>query len=113
MRKLTGLSRSENRQGTYLGYSILAMLVLPHVRWLVVGFSNVQNWEKALWSLLMAAVLVSAYFFREATFLFRAIVWVFQKFHVPRGDWIALIYGAFFLVYSLLYVFGVMDTLTY
>lgn len=100
------MTERRNRRGAVLGSFILACLIMPQVYWLFVGYSEVESWEKSLWAFAAGATFLLSFFFREQSFLFRSILWVFRTIHIPPGEWFAIVYaavffamGIFFLVY--------------
>jgi hypothetical protein len=93
---MTQATDKQDRDGKFLGIALLGGLIIPQIYWLIVGYAEVDNWEKALWGFLAGAIFFSAYFFREQSFLFRGILWVFRKIHVPPGEWFAIVYGTLF-----------------
>ena len=92
------------RRGIALGSLILTCLVMPQVYWLFVGYSEVTNWEKALWTFFAGGVFFLSFFFREQTFLFRSILWVFRTIHIPPGEWLAIVYGVVFVAMGLFFL---------
>lgn len=103
---MTDTIGKQNRQGTLLGFALLGGLIVPQVYWLIVGYAEVESWEKALWGFLAGAIFCSAYFFREQSFLFRGILWVFRKIHIPPGEWLAIVYGVLFFAIAVFFLSG-------
>ncbi len=98
------MKEPQNYPDVVLGWGILFCLVAPHVYWILVGYSNVVNWQFALWAFFVGGVFFLSFFFREKTFLFRAILWVLRTIHIPPGEWFAPVYGALFFVIGLFYL---------
>jgi len=94
----------KNRRDIALGSFVLACLVVPQGYWLTVGYSEVESWEKALWAFFAGGTFLLSYFFREQTFLFRSILWVFRTIHIPSGEWFAIVYGVLFFALGFFYL---------
>ena len=98
------VTSGRNRPGVVLGSFVLACLVVPQVYWIFIGYSEIENWAKSLWAFLAGATLLLSLFFREQTFLFRSILWVFRTIHIPPGEWFAAVYGILFLAIGLFFL---------
>lgn len=98
------VNERRNWRDTALGSFIIVCLVLPHIYWISVSYSNVVNWQFALWAFVTGAVCFLSFFFREKTFLFRSILWVLRTHHIPPGEWLAIVYGILFFVIGAYYL---------
>lgn len=98
------MTEKKNRRGVVLGSFILACLIVPQIYWLFVGYSEVERWEKSLWVFVAGATFLSSFFFREQTFLFRSILWVFRTIHIPPVEWFAIVYGVLFFAIGIFFL---------
>lgn len=98
------MNERKDWRDTALGSFIIVCLVSPHIYWIYIGYSNVVHWHFALWAFAAGAVCSLSFFFREKTFLFRSILWVFREFHIPPGEWVAIVYGILFFVIGVAYL---------
>lgn len=91
-----------SRTGLALGLFLLALMVVPQVYWLFIGYDNVPSFQIAIWGVALAVILVASYFFPKQSFLFRGLNWVFCTLHVPpRGAWLSLIYAVLIFIISI------------
>ena len=97
-------SGSNRDPGIPIGVLLTAILVAPQIYWLIKGYSNVHDWELALWGFNVAVVLAVSYFYERSNFLFRGIVGLFRKVHVPRGAGWVLVYSGLFIVIGIYYL---------
>jgi len=94
---------SENR-GVVLGVVLIAVAVLPQIYWAFIGYENVPDVQNAAWGFCISSILLASYFFPDKSFLFRALLWIFRTIHLPRGEWLAIVYAGLIALISIVHL---------
>ena len=96
---------ASSEPGIAIGCLVLALAVVPQIAWLVRGYDQVHNLELAVWGFFVSGLLLLSHRFESKSFIFRGIMAVFRRFHVPpRGPWLAFVYSAAFALLGLRYL---------
>jgi len=93
-----------HERGVTLGIILIAGLIGPHIYWLIIGYENVADLNKAMWVFYTAAILALANSQKGKCFLFDGILWVFRSLHYPRSEMFAYIYAAAFTILGFYYL---------
>lgn len=90
--------------GTVLGIVLFAPPILAQIYWLIVGYSRVGALEEAAWAMYVALLLALSYLMPWKSKFFRAVLWFFKNLHIPRGEYMAVVY-AVVLAFVSAYIF--------
>ena len=84
---------------TLIGFILCAVIFVPQIIWLYIGYENVTSVQEAFYAICIALIVGFAYFYRDNNFLFRALHWISKNLMVPNHEIMLLLFsGAFLLI---------------
>lgn len=91
-------------RGVLLGIALLAGLIGPQIYWLIIGYENVADLNKAMWAFYTGAVFAFAKSQKGKCFLFDGMLWTLRSVHFPRSEMFAYLYAAAFTILGFYYL---------
>ena len=90
----------EREPGIVLGLVLFAPPILAQIYWLIVGYSRVTALHEAVWAMYVAVLLGLCYTMPWKSKFFRAVLWFFKTIHIPRGEYMAVVYAVVLAIVS-------------